>query len=182
MKLFKRITGNRNALDIAGVHSCLLGFMGVGYRYVIYFPEKYRDMPNSFDDSVTEQLIDLMNLFKIYQSETKPAVIGFSGLCLDDKKHIRSEKGYLSPCDVVVGPVIMTARLFASIAASHGVNERPWELSDELAVSLLACGVKVQKANAYVANDGGLFPVIDSLLYDTWGWSSMRDRVRKAGG
>ena len=152
-----------------GIYSCLFGYLGIGFRYVIYVPIGYKL-------DCADRLSDCMALF-VSRFKRPPPIIGLNGLSFKTGL-VQPVVNGLVPCDVILGPSIMLAKTFASVATSNGANERPWELSDELAVSLLAGGVKLPRCARYVAS-GGDAVVIPA---DIEQWKAMRDRVRAAGG
>lgn len=183
MQLFKQINGSRNGMHI-GVHSCLFGFAGIGYRYVIYYPERYAQACPFWTERVNGKLIENATLIADLNRDGC-WLIGLAGTSEGfGMQWLRAESSRFNamPCDVLLGPVLMPSRLWASIAASRGVNERPWEESDELAVSLLAGGVRIGKATRYVIHDPDLAKSIDVESYDTRRWSEWKVRIRKAGG
>jgi hypothetical protein len=183
MQLFKQVNGSRNGMHI-GVHSCLFGFAGVGYRYVIYYPERYAQACPFWTEKVNSKLIEYASaIFAL--DDVKTWIIGFAGMSEGFDRQWSKDSSVdrcAVPCNVLLGPVLMPSRVWASIAASRAVNERPWEDSDELAVSLLAGGVKMPKAGRFVVHDHELAKSIDVELYDTRRWSERKVRIRKAGG
>ena len=178
MKLYKQVNGSRNGMHL-GVHSCLLGFLGVGHRYVIYYPEHYAQACPFWTEKVNSKLIDTASC--VWSIGDSKWMIGLAGVDRDTCR-VETSLRNLVPCDVVAGPVIMPSRVWASISCSRGVNERPWERSDELAVSLLAGGVRVTKAIRYAAHDPDLAKSIVTDIEGPSQWSELRDRIRKAGG
>ena len=183
MQLFKQVNGSRNGMHI-GVHSCLFGFAGIGYRYVIYYPERYADACPFWTEKVNGKLIENATLIADLNRDGC-WLIGLAGISpvFDnqwERKHSIADNAV--PCGVLLGPVLMPSRLWASIAASRGVNERPWEESDELAVSLLAGGVRTSKATRYVVHEPELAKSIVVECYNTRLWSGYGRRIRQAGG
>lgn len=147
-----RVIGEQNYKG-SGVHSSLLGHLGIGHELVIYYPERFANLDSEVMDAIDLHLVSIYRLARNNVSHFRCRMLGLCGYEGIGPKlvHTKPLPGGLTPARVVAGPVLLPQNNFGTICASVAASEKAWLISDEVHVSMAY--IKSQQTLAYITPD-----------------------------
>lgn len=153
-----------DANKTSSLRPCLQSYRCIDARWVHYIPIGY-------DDTSLVHLLEVRD--KLKHLGKRFASVSIGGYDIAKDCFVDPVIGGVVECSIALGPMLMDAQLFASIPASRAACLRPWELNEELAISVLGAKT-LRRWPCYVASRSEF--EIDRSRYWVDKWKEMWDR------